>query len=119
MEAEHEQRTPRNHRVAPIVERNGGKQEAFTLSPGTHAPRYQTAMCCVSQSLRDNCWKARDDSARLQKESEDKLEQVYRDTEVYTNEHLKPLCARTCARVHACVTWVTKYLHTCILSTLA
>ena len=65
-------------------------------------------MCCVSQSLRDNCWKARDDSARLQKESEDKLEQFYRDIEVYTNEHLKPLCARACACVHACVTWESR-----------
>jgi chromosome segregation ATPase len=35
-----------------------------------------------NNSLRDNCWKARDDSAKLQKESEDKLKQVYRDHEV-------------------------------------
>ncbi|CAI8028653.1 Kinectin [Geodia barretti] len=34
-----------------------------------------------NNSLRDNCWKARDDSARLEKESEAKLKQVYRDTE--------------------------------------
>ena len=36
----------------------------------------------IPQALRDNCWKARDDSARLQKESEAKLKQVYRETEV-------------------------------------
>lgn len=34
-----------------------------------------------NNTLRDNCWKARDDTATVQKDSEAKLKQVYRETE--------------------------------------